>query len=106
MHFPLTRFVDPVDETASFTLPDRALQRSIDRLIVNQVIGVQGEVEKESGEDECDKGSSDCQLCESQVFWEMPAVVSDRAKAATFVASDARMMSGTVVNRTGGAAAD
>jgi hypothetical protein len=31
----------------------------------------QSEVEKESGEDECDKGSSDCQLCESQAFWEM-----------------------------------
>src|SRR6516165_4848950 len=40
-------------------------------------------------------------------FLKVPATVSDTAKAAAFLASDrARMMTGTVVNSTAGAAAD
>lgn len=40
-------------------------------------------------------------------FLKVPAVTSDTAKAAAFLASDrARMMTGTVVNSTAGAAAD
>jgi NAD(P)-dependent dehydrogenase (short-subunit alcohol dehydrogenase family) len=40
-------------------------------------------------------------------FLKIPASVSDTAKAAAFLASDrARMMTGTVMNTTAGAAAD
>ena len=40
-------------------------------------------------------------------FLKVPATVSDTAKAAALLASDrARMMTGTVVNSTAGAAAD
>jgi NAD(P)-dependent dehydrogenase (short-subunit alcohol dehydrogenase family) len=43
----------------------------------------------------------------SQNFLKAPASISDTAKAAVFLASDrARMMTGTVVNSTAGAAAD
>jgi len=40
-------------------------------------------------------------------FLKVPAVISDTAKAAVFLASDrARMLTGTVVNSTAGAALD
>lgn len=40
-------------------------------------------------------------------FLKVPASISDTAKAAAFLASDhARMMTGTVLNSSGGAAAD